>query len=100
MKKDEIIDSVVKNLRYHREGKDFRYRKDDVQEIVNYVFDIMKMSLRMGDKVIIRGFGTFVKRHKKSRPSIDIHTGETIMTRERDYVAFVQSNTFNVNSLI
>lgn len=99
MKKDEIIDSIVKNIQYHRDGKDFKYRKDDVQEIVNYVFDMMKMSLRMGDRVVIRGFGTFVVRHKNPKKVVDISSGEPMMTRERDYVAFIQSNTFDVNNL-
>lgn len=99
MKKEEIVDSIVKNLRYKYLGKECKYRKDDVMEVINYFLETIKMSLRVGDRVTIRDFGAFVVRHKKSRPSINVHTGERIMTKERDHVTFIQSKTFDVNSL-
>lgn len=97
MKKEEMVRAIVKNLR-DVNGK--RFRKDDVQVIVNGLIDIAKQSLRSRDKVIIRGFGTFVVRHKKSRPSTNVRTGERIMTREKDHVAFVPSVEFDLDSVV
>lgn len=97
MKKNEIVNEIVKNLRT-QDGK--RYRKDDVGEIINYFIGTIKMSLRHRDKVIIRDFGTFEVRHKNSKPYVHVKTGERLMSREKDHVAFVQSVTFDVNSLL
>ena len=97
MTKEEMVKSIIKNLR-DVNGK--RFRKDDVQTIVNGLFDLAKQSLRNRDKVMIRGFGTFVVRHKKSRPSTNVRTGEKIMTREKDHVAFVPSVEFDLDSIV
>lgn len=64
MKKEEIVKAIIKNLR-DVNGK--KFRKDDVQAIVNYFIDLTKQSLRNRDRVMIRSFGTFVVRHKKSQ---------------------------------
>lgn len=61
MKKEEIVKAIIKNLR-DVNGK--KFRKDDVQAIVNYFIDLTKQSLRNRDRVMIRSFGTFVVRHK------------------------------------
>ena len=97
MTKEEMVKSIIKNLR-DVNGK--RFRKDDVQTIVNGLFDLAKQSLRNRDKVMIRGFGTFMVRHKKSRPSTNVRTGEKIMTREKDHVAFVPSVEFDLDSIV
>lgn len=96
MKKNEIITAILRNCR-DVNGK--KYRKDDVQDIINYFVESMKHALRNRDKVVIRGFGTFEIRHRKSKESTCVRTGEKIMTREKDHVAFVPSNDFDLDSL-
>ena len=50
MKKEEIVKAIIKNLR-DVNGK--KFRKDDVQAIVNYFIDLTKQSLRNRDRVMI-----------------------------------------------
>lgn len=96
MKKNEIVKAIVKNCR-DVNGK--KYRIDDVQDIINYFVESMKHALRNRDKVVIRGFGTFTIRHRKAKASNCVRTGERIITREKDHVAFIPSNDFDLDSL-
>lgn len=97
MKKEEIVKAIIKNLR-DVNGK--KFRKDDVQAIVNFFIDLTKQSLRNRDRVTIRSFGTFVVRHKKSKPINCVRTGERTMTREKDHVTFIPSNDFDLDSIV
>lgn len=97
MKKEEIVKAIIKNLR-DVNGK--KFRKDDVQAIVNFFIDLTKQSLRNRDRVMIRSFGTFVVRHKNSKSIYCVRTGERTMTREKDHVVFIPSNDFDLDSIV
>lgn len=97
MKKEEIVKAIIKNLK-DVNGK--KFRKDDVQSIVNYFIELTKQSLRNRDRVMIRSFGTFVVRHKKPKQINCVRTGEKTMTREKDHVTFIPSNDFDLDSIV
>lgn len=94
MTKQDIVKSIVQNV-YKADGT--RYKKEEINEILNYAINIMKHSLRNREKVVIRSFGAFVVRHKLSKAIINNHTGERLMTRERDHVHFTMSKDFTLN---
>jgi integration host factor subunit beta len=52
--------------------------KKDVEFIVNGVFDIIKGTLASGDKVEIRGFGSFKVRQKNAKIGRNPKTGEKV----------------------
>jgi integration host factor subunit beta len=52
--------------------------KKDVEFIVNGVFDIIKETLSTGDKVEIRGFGSFKVRQKNAKIGRNPKTGEKV----------------------
>lgn len=54
--------------------------KKQSEQIVNIVFDSMKNSLMEGDRIEIRGFGSFVVKH------YDAYTGRNPKTGEKVYV--------------
>jgi nucleoid DNA-binding protein len=97
MTKQDIVKSIVQNV-YKTDGT--RYKKEEINEILNYAINIMKHSLRNKDKVVIRSFGAFVVRHKNPKAMINNHTGERIMTRERDHVHFTMAKDFDLNSMV
>jgi nucleoid DNA-binding protein len=98
MNKSEIVKAITLN---ERDVNGERYKKDDVQNIVTSVFELMKMALRQGDEVLIRGFGKFEVRHRNSKVMIEnLHSGKKITTRECDYVYFKQATNMDANSLI
>lgn len=96
MKKEEIVKAIAKNLQ-DVNGK--KFRKDDVQNIINYFVNLTKKSLRDRDKVVIRGFGTFAVKRKKAKEIICVRTGERIKTSDKDCVVFIPSDDFNLDTL-
>lgn len=97
MKKQEIIKAILKNTK-RQDGQ--KFKKEEVQDIINYAIDLTKQALRNGDRVVFRGFGSFVVRHRNSKRILNNKTKEWVNTKEKDHVAFVQSGEFDVNSIL
>ncbi len=55
----------------------------DVEVIVNTIFDSMADSLRRGDRIEIRGFGSFEVRIRKPRLGRNPKTGMSVNVGER-----------------
>ncbi len=64
------------------------YYKKDVQIIVDTVFEAMQESLSEGNRVEIRGFGTFNPRTRKSRVSKNPKTGALMEVQAGKTVLF------------
>lgn len=75
MNKSDLIDNVATRLNSlsHR----------DVEIIVNQVFDSMVGSLSKGERIEIRGFGSFEIRTRKPRVGRNPKTGSTVNVGER-----------------
>lgn len=71
MTKSELIEAVASKL------KDFT--KKDLEIVVNNVFSSMTDALARGDKVEIRGFGSFKVKSRRARQGRNPKTGEGIM---------------------
>ena len=50
----------------------------DVEIVVNTLFDAMTNALKVGDRIEIRGFGSFSVRHRRERMGRNPKTGESI----------------------
>ncbi|MEO1483243.1 MAG: integration host factor subunit beta [Myxococcota bacterium] len=50
----------------------------DLEIVVNTIFDTMTQALRIGDRIEIRGFGSFTVRQRRARTGRNPKTGETI----------------------
>jgi integration host factor subunit beta len=74
MTKAELIDEVSKlsNL-----------TKKETETIVNTVFDNITDALAKGDKVELRGFGSFRIRHRNSRKGRNPKTGSAVDVPEK-----------------
>ncbi len=69
MTKADLIDSATSKAGLPRQN---------VEEIVNGVFDNMVSAMKNGDKVNISGFGTFSVSLRKARTGRNPKTGEAI----------------------
>ena len=58
-------------------------RATDVEIVVNTIFDAMTQALRAGDRIEIRGFGSFSVRHRRSRTGRNPKTGHAIAVPEK-----------------
>lgn len=81
-------------------AKDLGIRKEIVTDVVNCMFEHMKMALRVKDRIVIREFGTFSVQHYNPHRLKSARTGEWMSTSESDKVVFKQASNFDVNSLI
>ena len=70
MTKSELIEMVA--------GRVDNFSKKDVEIIVDTLFNSMSESLARGEKVEIRGFGSFKIKHRDGRQGRNPKSGENI----------------------
>ena len=75
MNKSDLIELLAKKLP--------NLAARDVEVIVNTVFESMSDSLRKGDRIEIRGFGSFEVRTRKPRVGRNPKTGMAVDVGER-----------------
>jgi integration host factor subunit beta len=69
MTKAELVDEVARVV---------QLTKKQAEAIVNIIFDSIVDSLRSGQKIELRGFGSFRLRSRKSRTGRNPKTGEKV----------------------
>jgi integration host factor subunit beta len=62
----------------------------DVERIVNTIFDEISGALSRGDRVELRGFGSFSVRKRNARVGRNPRTGETVNVDEK-YLPFFKT---------
>jgi integration host factor subunit alpha len=84
MTKADIVDRVCEQVG--------GFSKKEAADLVDQVFDTMKVVLENGEKIKISGFGNFVVREKKPRPGRNPQTGQEITIEARRVLTFKPSN--------
>jgi integration host factor subunit beta len=74
MTKSELIDAVTSKANIPRKR---------AEEVVNLIFDSMKEALIQGDRIEIRGFGSFKTKHYEPYMGRNPKTGRLIEVREK-----------------
>jgi integration host factor subunit alpha len=82
MTKADIVETI-----YERVG----FSKKESAELVETVFEIIKETLAVGEKVKISGFGDFVVREKNARKGRNPQTGQEIRLDARRVLTFKPS---------
>jgi nucleoid DNA-binding protein len=80
--KNQLIDAVA-NTSGHT--------KKDLEGVIDAVLEHISEALGKGEKVDLRGFGSFVSKEKKARQGRNPKTGETIEIAARKAVGFKPS---------
>lgn len=65
--------------------------KVKARQAVETILNIIKISLKNGDDVLLSGFGKFNVKHKSARRGRNPQTGESIMLEPRRVVTFKPS---------
>lgn len=63
----------------------------ETEQMLDEIFAVIANHLQYGDKIQIRGFGTFEKRHRVERNGYNPSTGERMPFDAYDTVTFVPS---------
>ncbi len=82
MTKADIIEAVYEQI---------GFSKKEAAEVVELVFDTMKETLAVGEKIKISGFGNFVVRPKRARTGRNPQTGDQITISARKVLTFKPS---------
>ena len=82
MTKADIVERI-----YEKVG----FSKKEATEVVESIFEIMKIHLEEGEKVKISGFGNFDINEKRPRKGRNPQTGETIVISGRRVLSFKSS---------
>ena len=75
MTKRDLIEEVVKRFP--------RFSRRDAEAMVNAVFDCMTAALCRGERIEIRGFGSFVVKHRQARDGRNPKTGAIVPVRAK-----------------
>jgi integration host factor subunit beta len=75
MTKSELIEKLGNRLR--------SLSKTEVEVIVDTLFNKMTDSLKKGDRIELRGFGTFEVRQREARQGRNPKTGATVYVKNR-----------------
>ena len=82
MTKADIIEAVYEQI---------GFSKKEAADVVELVFETMKETLEVGEKIKISGFGNFVVREKDARPGRNPQTGAPLTIRARRVLTFKPS---------
>lgn len=74
MTKSELIDAVTERANIPRKR---------AEEVVNLIFESMKEALMQGDRIEIRGFGSFKTKHYEPYMGRNPKTGKLIQVKEK-----------------
>jgi len=80
MNKSEIIEKLYKHNKFHS--------KRDIEDSIILVIDILTKALSNGDRVELRGFGTFSTRQRSERISRNPKTGKSISVEKKNHPYF------------
>jgi integration host factor subunit alpha len=82
MTKADIVERI-----YEKVG----FSKKEATDVVESIFEVIKLHLEQGEKVKISGFGNFVVNAKRSRKGRNPQTGQEIVISERRVLTFKPS---------
>lgn len=82
MKKKDIIDAIFQNSDYY---------KQDIEIVVNQVFELLTKGLETEDKVMISNFGTFEKVLQEDYYGVNPITGERQLVKGGYRIRFTSS---------
>ncbi|MEL6340234.1 MAG: integration host factor subunit beta [Myxococcota bacterium] len=74
MNKSELIDRITDVSKLPRKR---------AEHVVNLIFDAMTEALARGERIEIRGFGSFISKHYGARIGRNPRTGESIPVPEK-----------------
>ena len=67
------------------------FQKKDIEKVTNIILEEMKKSLKRGERVEIRGWGSLSVRNQKSSIRRNPRTGEKVIVSEKKSISFKMS---------
>ena len=84
--------AIVKSKLLKQLSKNYpNFLKKDLEKFTNIILNEIKITLKRGDRVELRGFGVFYTNVQKPRISRNPKTGEKVNTPEKRTINFKMS---------
>ena len=84
--------AIVKSKLLKQLSKNYpNFLKKDLEKFINIILSEIKLALKRGDRVELRGFGVFSTNIQKARISRNHKTGEKVNTPEKKTIHFKMS---------
>tara|TARA_B100000963_G_scaffold345932_1_gene350583 strand:- start:109 stop:402 length:294 start_codon:yes stop_codon:yes gene_type:complete len=84
--------AIVKSKLLKQLSKNYpNFLKKDLEKFTDIILDEIKKTLKLGERIELRGFGTFSTHIQKSRISRNPRTGEKVNTPEKKTIHFKMS---------
>ena len=84
--------AIVKSKLLKQLSKNYpNFLKKDLEKFTNIILNEMRIALKRGDRVELRGFGVFSTKIQKARISRNPKTGEKVNTPEKKTIHFKMS---------
>ena len=84
--------AIVKSKLLKQLSKNYpNFLKKDLEKIIDIILDEIKITLKKGERVELRGFGIFSSKVQKARISRNPKTGEKVNTNEKKTINFKMS---------
>ena len=81
--------AIVKSKLLKQLSKNYpNFLKKDLEKFINIILSEIKLALKRGDRVELRGFGVFSTNIQKARISRNPKTGEKVNTPEKKTIHF------------
>ncbi len=88
LKKSALIEKLVSEMSSFSDEISIKAKTDTARETVNLFFDSIKESLKTGDRVEIRGFGSFHVREYEGYTGRNPKTGEKVQVQPKKLPVF------------
>lgn len=85
MTKAEVISQIAKNT---------GIEKVQIQQVVEAFMDTVKDSMKNNENIYLRGFGSFIVKHRSEKKARNISKNTTITIPARNVPAFKPAKTF------
>ena len=84
--------AIVKSKLLKQLSKNYpNFLRKDLEKFTNIILDEIRKTLKRGERIELRGFGTFSTHIQKSRISRNPKTGEKVNTPEKKTIHFKMS---------
>ena len=84
--------AIVKSKLLKQLSKDYpNFLKKDLEKFIDIILREIKLTLKRGERVELRGFGVFSTKTQKARISRNPKTGEKVNTPEKKTIHFKMS---------
>lgn len=71
-----------------RVRKKVKLSRQEIKEIIEAFMEEIKEALFKGERIELRGFGTFYVKERGERPARNPRTGETVVVKKRKVAVF------------